>query len=175
LTPDDNAAFYSPLYVPQAGTAGQVAGPLAFEGNEVNGDFGWRKPPQTKGAFWPGGFSQLVVADGGRYLPPARGFRVITPESLRLELTGPITGGSFAETLQLTSQNKFVFALPNLAKLKLKHNQATGAMTGSYFDSGLGRTLKLEGVILQGEQRAGGFYLGTSSAGTWNLAAPPPP
>jgi len=87
-------------------------------------------------------------------------------------LDGPIPNGTFERTLTLSLQNKFVVPPPNTEKVKLTLNRTTGGITGSYFDSTLRATRKLEGVILQGDERAGGFFTGDSETGTWNLAAP---
>jgi hypothetical protein len=72
----------------------------------------------------------------------------------------------------LTSQNRFVLPFAGPEKVKLTLSLSNGAMTGSYFDPTLRKTRKLEGVLIQDEARAGGFFLGTSTAGSWELEVP---
>jgi hypothetical protein len=172
LTADDELAIFTLLYPRRAPLAGYFGGPMSLEATAVAGDFVWRKPPQGKGKFWPDGVDLLLSGDGKPYTAPARNVRVITPETLSLKLDGPIPNGTFERTLTLSLQNKFVVPPPNAEKVKLTLNRTTGGVTGSYFDSTLRATRKLEGVILQGDDRAGGFFPGASETGTWNLAAP---
>ena len=173
LTPEDELAFYSALYVLKPPTAGNVAGPLAIGDTGVGGELGWRKPPQTtKNPLWKTGIAALLSAHGQKYVAPARGVQVIPQATFKLKLDGPIPNNTVERDVQLNLQNKFVFQLPNAEKLKLTYNRTTGGMTGSYFDSVLQKTRKLEGVIMQADQRAGGFFPGTDTAGTWDLWVP---
>jgi hypothetical protein len=176
LTPDDKLAFYCPLYVAKPLTAGHVAGPLEIVDTTVEGDLFWRKPAQTsKNPFWKTGFAMLLSAGGQKYMAPARGAQVMpAAANYRLELDGPIPTNTFAREVELTMLNKFFFQLPNAEKVKLTYNRTTGGMTGSYYDSVLKKTRKLEGVLLQGDRRAGGFFLGTDTAGSWDLLPPGP-
>jgi hypothetical protein len=174
LTTDDRLAIFSLLYPRKFPLAGYFGGPMEVQATAVTGDFVWRKPNQNgKGKFWPGGVDLLLSGDGKPYIAPARNVRVM-PETLSLRLDGPIPNGTFERTLTLSEQNKFIFALPNAEKVKLTLNRTTGGITGSYFDSVLRATRKLEGVILQGEDRAGGFFPGATEVGQWDLAVPVP-
>jgi hypothetical protein len=174
LTTDDRLAIFSLLYPRKFPLAGYFGGPMEVGATAVTGDFVWRKPNQNgKGKFWPGGVDLLLSGDGKPYIAPARNVRVM-PETLSLQLDGPVPTGTFKRTLTLSEQNKFIFAPPNAEKVKLTLNRTTGGITGSYFDSTIPATRKLEGVILQGEDRAGGFFPGTSEVGQWDLAVPVP-
>jgi len=48
-------------------------------------------------------------------------------------------------------------------------NPATGAFIGSFFWPGTHRITSLGGVVLQSENNAGGFFLGTNQGGSVQL------
>ncbi len=168
----DSAAFYSPLYVAKNPFAGSMAGPVLVTSAEITGALDWRKPLQAKGAFWPGGFQMLVNGRGWRYTPPSSFAPVITIASPELTLTGPIQVGTFTRSATITPRSAFVFPDPNVERVRLTLSKSTGSVSGSYTDTEAGRKIvrKLAGVIIQAENRAAGFFQGTSTAGTWELA-----
>lgn len=179
LAGDDTIAFYSPLYATKLPYVGTIAGPLEIEAipasdTTIEGDLAWRKPTQLKAPFATG-FKTLVAAKGGLYVRPAKGVEVIEENTLQLDLVGPITDGSDNELVQLTPENKFLIVAPNLNRVKLTLNLTTGAMTGSYFDASIKKNRKLEGVLLQNENRATGIFKapdllsGQDTTGSWDL------
>ena len=139
----------------------------------------WNKPPQTKG-YWLGGFSAVGTLNGARYTPPASGFPAFpTLSTGELTLTNAPTGTEITIVGNLNFKSLFTFPV-TLDKVKLTVNKTTGVMTGSFLDrftlvEGVPQPLlkpitrKLQGVMIQAEDRAAGFFQSTNSVGTWEL------
>ena len=68
----------------------------------------------------------------------------------------------------------FTLTIPNLSentnKLTLKTNKTTGVISGSFANpDDPKQTIKFNGVILQGQTNAQGYFLGTNQSGTFTL------
>ena len=180
LNEDGSSAFYDPLYKAAYPYAGYLAGSMSFDPaaglQAVNGNLEWQKPAQTAGAFWPLGFRQTREVEGSRYIPPIRGQRVLNLTDLSGAMTFTASGpASFTNNFLLTTANRFLLVdLPNTRKLALKFvpvtGLATGLTTGSFYDSTLRKTRKLQGVVLQAQGEINGFFLGDTDAGDWTLS-----
>jgi hypothetical protein len=178
LYQDGEIAIYDPLY--HSSALGHLAGPTEIpsptSSSPVQGSLDWHKPAQTKGNFWPGGFAMALDVDGSRFIP-AKGQRIIEmpggSDLLNFSMQGPISSGTFNREVQLSILNKFTIAIPNTEKLKLTLDKTSGKTTGSYFDPTLLKTRKLEGVVLQGQKRFDGFFLGDTDSGSFSIQLPP--
>ena len=169
LSPQDQVAFYSPLYVARPSFAGHVAGPLAVDANGANGDFAWRKPPQSKGDYWPGGLEAFVDAQGGLWTPPARALPVLDPSGRIFRLEEPQLPDWQNFPVSVTAQGKFVFATTTAEKPALTINRSTGLLSGRFFDPLFGRTRALHGVFRQNANRADGFAPATGQTRAWDV------
>ena len=180
LNEDGSSAFYDPLYKAAYPYAGYLAGSMTFDPaaglQAVTGNLEWQKPAQTAGAFWPLGFRQTREVEGSRYIPPIRGQRVVNLTDLSGAMTFTASGpASFTNNFLLTTANRFLLVdLPNTRKLALKFvpvtGLATGLTTGSFYDSTLRKTRKLQGVVLQAQGEINGYFLGDTDAGDWTLS-----
>jgi hypothetical protein len=178
LAEDGTIGVYEGLYRKVYPYAGHVSGPVRFDpdGGElaVSGSMEWRKPAQETGALWPQGFVTALETEGSFYVPPTRGIRVLDlaagTDTLDLTLEGPITGDLFTREVRLSTGNKFLIDAPNAEKLSLKLDAKTGIVTGEFFDLGVRKTRKLEGVVLPESNQIEGFFLGGSSSGSILIA-----
>jgi uncharacterized delta-60 repeat protein len=182
LNEDGSSAFYDPLYKAAYPYAGYLAGSMTFDPGAglqaVTGNLEWQKPAQTKGVFWPQGFRQTREVEGSRYIPPIRGQRVLSLTDLSGAMTFTASGpANFTNNFLLTTANHFLLVdMPNTRKLALKFvpdtGLATGLITGSFYDSTLRKTRKLQGVVLQAQGEINGYFLGDTDAGEWTLSPP---
>ncbi|MGP8197902.1 MAG: hypothetical protein ACLQU4_00185 [Limisphaerales bacterium] len=95
-----------------------------------------------------------------------------------------LTGGLYtpSETLPAglavsLQDSNFTLMIPNLAentnKLTLKTNKTTGVISGSFANpDDPKQIIKFNGVILQGQTNAQGYFLGTDQSGAFTLAPP---
>ena len=182
LNEDGSSAFYDPLYKAAYPYAGYLAGAMSFDPaaglQAVTGNLEWQKPAQTKGVFWPQGFRQTRDLEGSVYIPPLRNQRALNLTDLSGAMTFTASGpASFTNNFLLTTANRFLLVdLPNTRKLALKFvpvtGLATGLTTGSFYDSTLRKTRKLQGVVLQAQGEINGYLLGDTDAGEWTLSPP---
>jgi hypothetical protein len=95
-----------------------------------------------------------------------------------------LTGGIYTQSQTLPAgltvtleDSNFTLTIPNLSentnKLTLKTNKMTGVISGGFAnpDESL-KTIKVHGVILQGQTNAQGYFLDTNQSGTFLLDSP---
>jgi len=109
-------------------------------GNVINGDLTWQKPTVNERAY-PAGFGPLNVKAEGAYLAPASRGHFVSglPETgtMDLQFSGGGIGSSMTNpdlSLTFTEARKVLLpsAAENPAKLTLKLNPATGALSGTF-------------------------------------------
>ena len=80
---------------------------------------------------------------------------------------------NFTNNFLLTTANRFLLLdFPNTKKLAVKVVPSTGLTTGSFYDSALRKTRKLQGVVLQAQGEVSGFFLGDTNSGELSLSPP---
>ena len=140
-----------------------VLGWVAFVAESVNRvtisptNIYWSKTAAAKDPYYPDGFSAIFDLVGSSYKNPGKGGPVLT-------LTDPVvilSGGDMAKssTNFLASKNNLMYYSTNLT---LSINPAAGTFSGRYQDDTGRLTIKLKGVVLQSQDSAFGFSLGTS-------------
>jgi hypothetical protein len=107
--------------------------------------------------YYNTGFAQYFTLLGSSYANPGTNGPVLpllTPEVI-------FSGGGLTETLTLpvATKNSLLYTGTNLT---LSINPAAGTFSGHLLHSGDGSSLKLNGVVLQGEESGFGFFLGTN-------------
>ena len=125
------------------------AGPMSWI-NETN---------SSRTAVYRSGFTnQAATLSGGIYLPSV---------VLRSDLPATLEGGNLPFTISLTT------LAGNADKLTLKTNTATGVVSGTFINPAQRKeTIKVNGVILQGQTNAQGYFLGTNQSGYFILGNP---
>jgi hypothetical protein len=148
---------YWPLYVSLYGGKGSLWGWNYFASYNITAPSGlsWiNATNSSKTAVYRSGFTnQQATLTGWSYLP------------------GQTLPPGLAVTLQ---DSNFTIIITNLSentnKLMLKTNKTTGVISGSFANpENPKQTIKINGVILQGQTNAQGYFLGTNQSGTFTL------
>jgi len=84
------------------------------------------------------------------------------------------TGEEFASQVTLSADNKFEEVDPRPLRFRVKLDSATGVISGKYSDPDSGVSWKVFGVVLQSENRLGGFWYGNGDTGSWSLTPSEP-
>jgi hypothetical protein len=117
----------------------------------------WSKAPSSKDRYYPAGFSSTNFdLAGSPYAFPGR-------NSSGLTLTNPVVilsgGGLVAMTNPVAYNEKLVYANSNLT---LSINPTVGSFTGRLKLAEDGPSIKMDGVVLQDQEGAFGFFLSTN-------------
>jgi hypothetical protein len=159
--------FYAPLYAGK----GSIIGWLSFGTNgDIGGQVQWVKAAQPAGQYYRAGFTNSTEAVGSVYrLPknqPVLGFTYG-----QVFLAGGNLPASFTHQIEFGNQNQIVDLTENKPALSL--TTSTGLLTGSVVDSLTGKLISVKLVVLQNQQVAAGFFLGSSQSGKVILSSAP--
>jgi len=175
VSKDGRWPFYAAYPAAPAGNGGAVLGWLIFSNQPataLGGTLSWFRPAGNAPAVYQSGFTNLAVPVIGSAYNPA-------DNPLLALSTGQVTldGGSlpFAITNQatLSSSGTITVSPPNTDKLALTINKTTGAISGSFANpSNPKQSIKVNGVLLQNQTNAVGYFLGTSQSGAFLLENP---
>jgi hypothetical protein len=163
-----------PFYTYVAGGKDELFGWIDFSLSLVNEvtieqtNIFWSKEPSAKAHYYPAGFSTNT-------------FEVITStntvpgkDSSGLSLVDPIvilSGGGLSLTNAVLYNGNVKYSTTNLV---LNINKTTGVFTGHIKLAQPGPAVQLDGVVLQDENEAFGFFLGADgSAGSVTLESSP--
>jgi hypothetical protein len=137
-----------------------LLGWVPLQQNDLAGETNifWGKAASLKDPYYPDGFTNAFDLTTSSYVVPGKG-------ATSLSLVSPVvtlTGGGLAEALSnsIAYEGKQVYAGSNLT---LSINPALGSFTGSFENPANGASLKLNGVVLQNQESAFGFFLGTNN------------
>jgi uncharacterized repeat protein (TIGR02543 family) len=149
-----------PFYTYVAKGNDVLLGWVAMQQNDLAAETNifWGKAASLKDPYYPDGFTNAFDLTASSYAVPGKG-------ATTLSLTSPVltlTGGGLTEALSnsITYKGKQVYAGSNLT---LSINPALGSFTGSFENPADGASLKLNGVVLQNQESAFGFFLGTNN------------
>jgi hypothetical protein len=128
--------------------------------DDITGLMNWTKTPQNAAKYYPEGFSIETIVLGSRYTPPAAGQRVLDLLEGNLLFTKGNLDPDFVNRVALNALNKF----SNLSSNKLSLTLATssGLLSGTVTDPASGKALKFSGAVIQKQNGAFGFLLGTN-------------
>ena len=154
-----------PLFTPLYNGTGQILGWVSFAsttGSDLSGIVTWHKPPNAAAAFYPNGFDFGTNAFGSAYSPavtPAIGF-------LNGELV--LTGGNLASPIDglWTIRNNNTAIPADGGNGSLRFTPAQGFFNGSVPIAGTGKPARFNGVILQKQGYAAGYFRGTNQIGS---------
>jgi hypothetical protein len=168
LTPTASLSMYGqwPLCVSLDSGQGILWGWFTFTNAAgLGGSVAWTEPVVRSGPY-QAGFSLAAAALGARYLPPGRGTNVLGL-TVGTNLTLTLTGGGLAEGIT----NRIALAASDQVtalsgpKLSLSFTPSTGGFSGSVLNPGASKAVSFGGVVLQGERRGAGFFLGNGGSG----------
>ncbi len=159
-----SADGFVPYYLPLYNGAGSMFGWLAF-GNgaptEISGELNWSKPSSAGGAYYPAGFTNVVLATGSRYLAPAAGTPALTLTNGVVILDGGNLAGPIIHRITLGTDNK----ITGSNQLAITIVPAKGTFSGSFVDPTTSAKRTIKGVILRRQNFGAGQFLGTSQSG----------
>lgn len=158
-----------PLFISISGRE-MVLGWVHIDGNKVmSGNLNWIKNPSTLGNY-RAGFSNSVPINGSIWVAPKHG--------AGLNLTNPVvtlSGGNLASDLTIDSltfsANGKILTSTN-PQLSLQLIPSTGLFNGRFTDPGSSRVRLINGVMLQNQNNARGFFMGADQSGAVRLDNP---
>jgi hypothetical protein len=162
-----------PIFVPLYRSTGWLAGMAQFQqvagSSDAAGNLSWSKP-LPGGVCHPGAFDAQIALVACKYTPPGRGRRAFAFENVAGNAEWQAETGGLAAPLRkvitIDALNVAQPILPGLEKLKLRINNASGVVTGSFIHPGLGRIVTFSGAILQKPARAIGHFAAVDRTGT---------
>lgn len=175
VSKNGNVPIYLNLANAPSGSA--ATGTLTFRStseSDLDGTIDWLKTPRASDAFYPDGFSAQLPAVGARYTPPASGTRALdvtqaSPNAIAALGDGNLTQPIAVETA-VTTSNEVVTPAPSALDLSAKINPATGIFTGKFTHPATNLRRGLQGVVLQKQNAAFGFFRGIDQSGYFSLA-----
>ncbi len=141
---------------------GSVMGWVTLSNSVPTGKLSWNRRGIVS-AYYPAGFTNDSHVIGSKYVF-TKGERVlaITNGTATLEegnLTLPV-----ANTFLLTTNNQFL-ASPGSLGLKMSFSATAGILSGSFSNTTTGLRTIFRGAVLQDQNVAGGYFLGTNQGG----------
>ena len=138
--------------------------------NSVSGNTIWIKSSGVAGKIYSAGFTNELMTMGSLYVPSTNGMPLaltnaevsLTGGNLLRAITNEVTFTANRITADVGQTNGLI--LTNVAK--------TGFISGSFVKPGTTTRLPIKGVILQQQNIARGFFLGTNQSGLFELKAP---
>jgi len=145
-----------PLYVSLYGGQGQLFGWLTFANGAVDGNVNWIKNP-TKAKFYPAGFAFDTYAVGSQF----HAANPLLDFSSRMLI---LSGANLPDPLtNLVTLSGTTVTGPNVS---LNLNAAKGTFKGSFVNPPAKGKIPLNGVLLQNQDSASGYFLGAGQSGT---------
>ena len=151
---------------------GSIMGWMQFTNNGnrdlLDGNLFWTKMRWTN-SLYPSGFTNEVETLGSAYTPPAKGSRALTLTDAVIVARDGNLGAPFTNYAVLGLNNKFTFNVPNVNTQVFMLKPGTGQMIGHFHDPEDGTETLTYGAVLQDENVARGFFLGTNQSGSVRL------
>ena len=154
---------------------GSLFGWLTFTNtatNDVPGLLLWTKKDGMVGNYYPGGFTNEVVALASRYTPPIEESAVLGFSNSVVLLEGGNLSGPATNDVFLSSLNKITVTSTNTNKLAITITASSGLLSGSLVNPQTLKKSTIKGVVLQKQDLGGGGFLGTNQGGRVSLGRP---
>lgn len=161
LTPAGQWPFYVPLY---SGN-GSIFGWLTFAAqtnSDIDGAVSWFKLAQPAAVFYPAGFARDLEATGSLYVFTT-GVSVLNFTTGQVSLLNGNLSASFTNQIAFGASN--IVTNQSTNALKLTITTSTGLFKGTVVDPSSGRTIAVNGVLLQKQNFGSGYFLGTNQTG----------
>jgi hypothetical protein len=163
-----------PFYMPLYGGLGSIFGWMSLtnrDSDDLHGQLTWTKPPGST-ALYPLGFTNTSIsASGSVYTVPAVSTRVLNLTNGAAVFTGGNLSSPFTNSIALAVNNKITNNGTN--SLTLAVSTSNGLVTGTVTPPAVAKGLSVKGVILQKQNSASGFCLGTSQSSRFLLVPSP--
>ena len=175
VSKDGRWPFHAAYPAAPAGNGGAVLGWLTFSNapaTALGGTLYWFRPAGKTPTVYQSGFTNLMVlAIGSAYNPADKPPLALTNGQVTLD--GGNLPLAITNQIILESNGTITVSPPNTDKLALTINKTTGAISGSFANpSNPKQSIKINGVLLQNQTNAVGYFLGTSQSGAIMLVKP---
>jgi len=151
-----------PIYLPLYKGLGSVLGWVQFTNSaaeDITGNVHWFKPASAATTFYPQGFTMDPFVHGSRYVQPAKGVRVLNFTNGQAILGGGTLNQNNTNLVTLSANNQ----VTSNNGLNLGITLSSGLFKGS---TGGSKPIKFSGVVLQKQNLAYGFFVGTNESGS---------
>ncbi len=130
----------------------------------VSGLMNWFKPARRGLRYYAAGFTNETTVTGARFLPGNPTNRVFGLTNAVVGFTNGNLAADFDHGVTFDANGKATNLGTN--QLTLTISKSTGLFNGSVKPPGSTRAVPFKGVVLQGQRRGAGFFLGTNSTGS---------
>ena len=157
-----------PLYVPLYSGQGSLIAWLRFTPSAglTNTAATWIKPTNSLSKYYPAGFTNLSEIAGSSYLY-VKTNRVLALTNGVMVFSGGNLAMPVTNEVLLTATNRFLNLSANPMAVTVNTNN--GYLSGWFKVPGLGKTNQFNGVLLQEQNGADGYFLGTNQSGRVQL------
>jgi uncharacterized repeat protein (TIGR03803 family) len=124
----------------------------------------WFKPAVPLDHDYPDGFTTSPSITGALYVSPKDSGPSIAG-SEELTLGGGNLQSNLVKSVVIAANGSVTVSPIGSDKLTLKINPTTGQFSGGFLNPAVGKTTKLSGFLLQTNNTAAGFFLGTNQTG----------
>ena len=176
VSKDGRWPFYASYTTPPAGNGGAAFGWITFSNlpaSVLGGTMYWFRPPGKTPTVYQRGFTNTASIVGSAYNPIDKPLLALTNGQVTLD------GGdlAFGITNQITLSPADTITVPHSAentnKLTLTITKSTGVLSGSFANPSNSKdTIKVNGVLLQNQTKAQGYFLATNESGAFLLENP---
>ena len=158
-----------PLYNSFYNNKGGLVAPLYFSGTpatSVSGEMLWFKPVISTSKFYPDAFN---------FIPNSIGSVFVTPTNAATPLmnfsTGTIvfSGGNLPDNVTNNVLNASTFAVDGTNHVTVTFNRVNGLITGSFVHPVTHTATPINGVVLQNQYGAVGYFSGTKQIGAFTI------
>ncbi|MDB6028210.1 MAG: tandem-95 repeat protein, partial [Verrucomicrobiales bacterium] len=160
--------FYASLY----NGNGVILGWLTFTNtvdSSLEGDVRWIKTGAVGGKYYPTGFTNDIVAVGSTFITPSTGSRALNLTNALVEFNGGNFPRCLTNRVTLNTNNTFTVTIPNTNSVSVTLASTTGLIGGGVINPLTKAKVVTRGIILQKQNAAYGFFLGTNRSGLFLL------
>jgi hypothetical protein len=157
------------------GGKGSVLGWLTFINTptpNVSGLINWIKPNTPGDVYYPIGFTNLIDIISSTYTAPPSGVRPLNLTNGIVILQDGNLPQAITNSFSWSAGNNIAISAPNTNFLTLKATLSTGVLKGTFIHPVTGQTNNLNGILLQQQNQAAGYFLGPTESGSLLLQAP---
>ncbi|MDB6026840.1 MAG: hypothetical protein JWM68_3063, partial [Verrucomicrobiales bacterium] len=130
--------------------------------NPISGTLAWIDTSGTN--LYSAGYTNITDIKASRYVAPTNKVQVLSQTNGIMTVTGGDLTNDLERIALLTTNNIFTIELPNTNQLKASIIPAFGSLQGSFVTTS-NKVRTFTGVVLQQQNMAGGFFLGTNRTG----------
>ena len=164
-----------PIFIALNGGAETVLGWITFTNSDsadLTGSITWNKASSPKAKYYAGGFNLQAAATGSKYIPPAKGSRVLNLTDAQVVLSGGSLTSTITTLVALDSNNHVTDVNK---KLRLTISTGSGLFKGSVVTANSKTPAAFGGVILQKQTKGQGFFINGNQTGELLFSAPAGP